>query len=90
MDAIQERKAREAVNNALHALPIYHNALPLADVDAILTANGFKSLEEGIYCGRDGRIHEQIGDRTWIVLTWFKMDVTGRYEINSYVSGGGR
>ena len=86
MDAKQERSARMKVNDALHALPIYSETLPLADIDAILTSNGFKSLEEGIYCGRDGRVHEQIGERTWILFTWHKMDNSGRYEVNAYVS----
>jgi hypothetical protein len=87
MDANTERRARRAVNNALHTLTSnrYFDNLPLADIDTILTSNGFNSLEEGIYCGRDGGINEQVGDRTWLRLIWHKFD-TGRYEVVAYIS----
>jgi hypothetical protein len=86
MDA-NTRKAGKKVNNALFDLcKIYHQGIPLDSIDEILTSNGFHSLEEGIYCGRDGKINEEIGGGVYLALTWHKMDVTGSYEIVAYVS----
>ena len=85
MTASQERAARSKVMDALAALPIYHQSLPLADIDAILTANGFKPLEEGIYCGHQGRINDQVGEFSYLVMSWYRMP-SGRFEINAYIS----
>jgi hypothetical protein len=43
---------------------------------------------EGIYCGEDGQIHEQLGDtRYWIVMGWHKMGDGGRVKVEyCYVS----
>lgn len=74
-------------NNDLYRLGLtYHDAIPNADIDAILTTNGFKPLEEGIYCGRDGRVIESVGDGIWLTLNWHQMEVTKRYEIVAYLS----
>jgi hypothetical protein len=81
-----ERTQRNKANRMLAALPSYHNAIPNADIDNILSATGFSQLAEGIYCGRDGQVHEQVGPNTWLHLTWHKMEETGRYEIVAYVS----
>lgn len=87
MDRKSERKAQTAVNRQLQKLAIYHDGMPLAQIDDILAANGFSAMEEAIYCGLDGKIHEQVGQHTWIVMTWHKMEGTQeRYEIVSYVS----
>jgi len=82
-----ESKARKAANNDLHRLTFnrYHDGLALYDIDQILEENGFKTLEAAIYCGRDGSVHEQVGAKTWLSLTWHKM-TSGRYEIVVYLS----
>ena len=81
-----EAKARKQANRKLAALPTYHNSIPTADIDSILNECGFNGLEEGIYCGREGRINDQVGTRTWLSMSWHKMEETGRYEITAYVS----
>jgi hypothetical protein len=82
----QRRAARNLANEGLAILSRnYHSGLPIADIDKILTANGFNALEEAIYCGRDGRVHEPVGEHTWISFSWHKMD-SGRYEVTVYVS----
>lgn len=85
MDAKTERKLRTRVNRQLQQLPIYHDGLPLTEIDNILAANGASALEEAIYCGREGKVHEQVQSNTWLTMTWYKME-SGRYEIVAYVS----
>ena len=87
MDATTERQSRKQANREFDALgKTYHGSIPLTRIDEILTANGFRTLEEGIYCGRDGQVNEQVGDRTYFSLSWHKMDESGRYEIVARVS----
>jgi hypothetical protein len=65
----------------------YHSSIPLTEIKDILVSNGFDGAAiDGIYTGRDGRMSEQCGERTWIVLVWHKMEVTGQWEITSYLS----
>jgi hypothetical protein len=79
-------KNTNQVNQALTELgKVYHSTLPIDQIDAILTAGGLRNLEEGIYCGHEGRVHEQVGDRNWFVMTWFRMP-SGRFEVVAYVS----
>jgi hypothetical protein len=87
MDAKTERSNRTKANRALHTLTFnrFHDGLALYDIDCILQAHGFTGLEPAIYCGRDLWSHEQVGLRTWITLTWHKME-SGRYEIVVYLS----
>ena len=86
MDARAERNARRHANDALYTLGrTYHEGLALSEIENILTVNGFAGMEPGIYCGRDGQVHEQVGTRTWITLVWHKME-SGKYEIVSYLS----
>jgi hypothetical protein len=87
MDASTERKARVRANNALYKLcREYHAGLPLGSLDSVLIQNGFTGLEEAIYCGRDGNVHEQVGRRTWLTMTYHKMEYSGRYEIVVYLN----
>jgi len=86
MDSKQERNARNRANGKLADISRrYHDELALTEIDAVLTAEGFSSMESAIYCGRDGQSHEQVGERTWLTLCWHKME-SGRYEINAYLS----
>ena len=86
MTTAEECKARRRANTKLRELcKVYHNGLALDKLDAILTEHGFTGLEPAIYCGRDGESHEQVGERTWLRMTWHKMD-SGRYEIVAVLS----
>jgi hypothetical protein len=86
MTAQQERVARRKANKSLAELPTYHDSIPLVAIDRCLVDAGFKETEGAIYCGRDGNSTEKVGERTWLSLTWHKMDNSGRYEIVCYVS----
>lgn len=83
--ARSESYRRVRANRGLLGMDTYHHGLALAEIDAILEAEGFRPLEPAIYCGADGRIHEQVGERTWLSLSWHKME-SGRYEIVAYLS----
>jgi hypothetical protein len=86
MTAQQERIARRLANNELYAMGThYHDSLPIASIDRVLTECGFNETEPAIYCGRDGRCSQQVGARTWLSLFWHKMD-SGRYEVIAYVN----
>jgi hypothetical protein len=83
-----EKKARDLVNKELDILTKnnYFESLPMQDIANILTKYGFNPEElHGIYVGREGRTHDQVGPNTWIVVTWHKME-SGRYEVVAYVS----
>jgi len=74
------------VNNELYALgKTYHDGVPLARIDEILSRADFDPLPQMILCGREGRIHESVGHNRWLAMTWYKME-SGRYEIVAYVS----
>lgn len=87
MDTKTEVKARTRANAALYDMNHnrYHEGLGLALIDDILKSNGFTGMEEAIYCGRDGQVHEQVGRRTWLTMSWHKME-SGKYEIVAYLS----
>jgi hypothetical protein len=87
MDAKIESRNRQFVNKELSNLCAkYHDGLPIQQIDDILDAYDFKETEPAIYCGRDGRSNEKVGDRTWLALSWHKMEESGRYEVVAYVS----
>lgn len=82
-----ERSARNFANEALAELSKrYHDGIPIREIDVILVLWEFDATEAAIYCGRDGKSHEQVGPNTWLSLTWHKMEETGRYEITAYLS----
>lgn len=84
--ARSETYRRVRANRKLVEMPNYYSHLPIGEIDAILESEGFKATEGAIYCGADGRSHEQVGDKTWLSFTWHKMEVTGRYEVVAYLS----
>jgi hypothetical protein len=85
MERAAELRARKAVNHKLADVSrTYHVGLPIGVIADWLAEEGFE-LRDGIYCGEDGRIHEQVGPHTWLSLTWHKME-SGRYEIVAYLS----
>lgn len=84
-----EATRRRRANSALATLTSgrYFDCLPLHEVGTILTENGFSDdAVHGIFCGREGRFNEQVGDKTWIQFSWYKMENTGRFEIVTYLS----
>ena len=83
---LNETRARRIANNLLAALPIYHPFIPTSDIDNILEKAGLRPLEPGIYCGSDGRSHEQVSEKSWLTMTWHRMENTNVYEIVCYVS----
>ncbi len=80
-------RMKRHANSALYDLNHnrYHDSIPVYDVDVILAQYGYNTLEPAIYCGREGQIHEQVDARTWLTMTWYKME-SGRYEIVAYLS----
>lgn len=80
------RHRTKLVNNRLHVLGLgYHDLLPIAQIDLILTDNGFQPTEPAIYCGADSKFHEPVGDGKYLTITWHKME-SGRYEVTAYVN----
>jgi hypothetical protein len=87
MTAKIESRQRSRVNADLFTLcGTYHDFLPITQIDAILKQYGFDEMEPGIYCGRDGRVNERVAERSYLSLSWHKLEVTGRYEVVAYVS----
>jgi hypothetical protein len=84
-NAAHEAQERRGANKMLHLLPIYAEGLQLEAMNAVLQEHGFSELEPGIYCGREGQHHEQVGAHTWLTFTWHKME-SGRYELVAYLS----
>ena len=84
-----ETTRRHRANRALHQLTRNHyfDAIPLTQIRAVLSAHGFQTGSlDGIYCGATGQADPaQVGDRTWLALSWYRMG-TGRYEITCYLS----
>lgn len=85
----QTNKAKNAVNAAFQKMGNYFNGLPLDFMFDVLRNNGFTVDENnllGVYCGREGRVHEHVGGDVYFTMTYYKMEVTGRYEVVAYVS----
>lgn len=83
---------RTDLNNAISDLCRgMHDAIPLAGIQAILERGGMR-LEEAILCGRQGNTRFDLFmgddevDNSVLVLTWYKHDTTGRYEVVAYLS----
>jgi hypothetical protein len=94
--SMTKQTAVSRANRTLHELASnkYHSAVPLDRIyDAVESVGLTIDPEERacILCGREGRA---AWDLFWegkpakqaLVLTWYKMDVTGRYEVVAYVS----
>lgn len=81
-------KSITGVNKELSNLTCskYFPSIPLWEINSILTGNGFYGLSDGIYCGRDGKIHEKVGFKEFLTLIWHKMEPSGNYEVIVYVS----
>lgn len=69
----------------------YHNSIPIKQISELLGQHNIKFAEDFLLTGRDS------GDKfdltmngepleSWLVLTWYKFDTTGRWEVNAYLS----
>lgn len=94
-ESLMRRQNR--VNDYLHSIGLeYHNAIPLDDIFSVLRANGFEPVQEdgtawsGLLLGKDGTARIELknagGPTRWLVLTWHKMQVSGRFELVGYIS----
>jgi hypothetical protein len=86
--AKEEKKNRASANKELDKLLTnkYFKSLPIDEIREILKNNAFDPVPlEGIYSGADGRIHEQVGKKSYILITWHKMS-SGNYEVIAYLS----
>ena len=85
-------KGKKLANNALYELGReYHQGIPFDLVESIMRRAEFEVDLDGIYVGREGKETYPISfneEDTGLVLllSWYKMEVTGNYEITSYVS----
>jgi hypothetical protein len=65
----------------------YFDRLPIMELTRLVEDHGFVSDElDGFYCGHDGRVSADIGFGRGLMLTWHKMEVSGRFEVVAYVS----
>jgi hypothetical protein len=79
------------VNRLLQELGLrYHDGLPISEITEILIQNGLPVLEDGLYCGHEGKFSEPLGKFgkrcLYLHLSWYRMPETGRYEIVAYVN----
>lgn len=80
------RRAQIEVNSRLYDLgKVYHAYIPVYEIDSILVDNGFEATEPAIYCGADGKDHQEVGHGKYLSLAWHKME-SGRYEIVAYLN----
>jgi len=65
----------------------YFESIPVAQIAHLLEEFGFNQEGQlsGIYTGREGSAHEQVGPNTWLRLTWYQME-SGRMEVLGYLS----
>jgi len=87
--ADDEAARRHSANGDLQGLTKdpYFQEIPHGDIAAILRKHGFDpEAVPKSYAGNEGRINEQVGDDTWLVLTWYRME-SGRFEVVTYLHG---
>jgi hypothetical protein len=89
MTATETRKALRKLNVELAKLPTYHESIPATRIANLCEELGFDSEQfNGIYCGDTGRVNISIGNRCYVLLNWYRMEVTRRYEIVTYAHKG--
>jgi hypothetical protein len=87
-----ESTRRSRANAALYTLttqPAYHDSVPWVAIDEALAAEGFDwQRDESVVTalGSEGRVHYQVGDNAWLVVSWYRMSVSGCYGVVAYVS----
>jgi hypothetical protein len=87
-EAAQRKKCNAIISKICS---VNHNNLsdPIKAIAKAIEVCEFSSEPmNAIYCGRDGRMHDQVGKNTWLMLTWHKISdyPHERWEINAYVS----
>jgi hypothetical protein len=86
-----EATRRQRCNAELAELPTYHDAVPWAAIDAILSRHDFNPVPEADAvptfgaAGCSDRVHVKVGASTWLVVSTYRMP-SGRYEVVAYVS----
>jgi hypothetical protein len=86
--AKEEKKNRAAANKDLDKLLTnkYFKHIPVAEIKEILKNHAFNPDPlDGVYTGDEGKIHEKVGEKSYIVITWYKME-SGNFEVISYLS----
>ena len=85
MPNLQTRLHR--VNKALHALGlVYHPTVPMPEIEAILSANGFEAYGEDNQTGiGDISFHRSVGEGKYLHMSWYQMP-SGRFEVTAYVN----
>jgi hypothetical protein len=87
-----ETKRRKQLNKYLGEIcRKNHGSLsePLKQINKAVEMTGFDTEPlEGIYCGAKGETKNQIGNRTWMVIQWYKLSdyPNERWEVNAYAS----
>lgn len=94
--AKSNRPAATRANRALHELTSnrYYSAIPLDRIYDIVEGVGFEFDAEEKQCMLCGREGTASWDLSWrgqpmnhvLIVSWYKMEATGRYEVNAYVS----
>lgn len=81
------RRARANHELAKEIGSTHFASLPIAEIMGIINKYGFDgSVLEGIYTGHEGKTHEKVGKNTWIVITWYRMPNSGKFEVIAYLS----
>jgi hypothetical protein len=87
-----DKKDKKEINDYLYDLSKqYHKSIPLDDIRANLQAHGL-DIEDAILTGRDGRdtfdltMGGQIVSNSMLMMSWHKMEPSGNWEINAYLS----
>jgi transcription antitermination factor NusG len=87
-----DKKDKKEINDYLYDLgKQYHKSIPLDDIRANLQAHGL-DIEDAILTGRDGRdtfdltMGGQIVSNSMLMMSWHKMEPSGNWEINAYLS----
>lgn len=92
---------KKAINREIGKLlkPIYFHEIPLEDLMDICERNGYRVVDEegnrwqGFLCGREGTVYFDLNNglskkpvaNAKLALQWYKMEVSGRYEVTAYV-----
>ena len=80
--------ALRRLNERLHGIGVglHDSALP-AVIPNVVEEHGFSSENlVSVPIGDSGRMTVSIGENKYLTLCWYRMEVTGRYEITAYAN----
>jgi hypothetical protein len=90
---ITEQKARDRVNHKLAQLSsgngdhTYYRSIPWGKILDAVVSEGFDgAIISGVNDNKPGRVHVNVGGNTWLLVTWYIMPVSKKYEVIAYVS----